>query len=114
MVFEIIWFLNHQSITIRSMTIFVDNDTESAIGQKSMSLSSEEIKPLDINFSHKFFYSNGGRLYLNVDNAILRQNDLFSHIQINYFHINRYLVYELNNWSVNPSNNWTTMFVCCS
>ena len=45
-----------------------------------MSLLSEEIKPLDINFSHKCFYSNGDRLYLNVDNAILRQKDLFSHI----------------------------------
>ena len=68
-------------------------------------VSSEKNKPFDTNLGPTMSNLINGGVILNFKNSVLVQK--FSSSSYKNFILNLYLVYELNTWPLNPTNNFT-------
>ena len=68
-------------------------------------ISSEEIKPCGTSLEPKMSNLANGRVNLKFNNSVLVQKS-FPSLYSNFI-LNLYIVYELNNWPRNPTNNLT-------
>ena len=67
--------------------------------------SSEKIKPFDTNLEPTMSSLANGKIILKFKNAVLVQK-IFSSLYSNFI-LNLYIVYQLNTWPLNPTNNFT-------
>ena len=71
----------------------------------STGISSETIKPFHTNLEPTMSNLANGRVILKFNNYVLVQK--ISSSLYNNFILNIYIVYELNNWPCNPTNNFS-------
>ena len=77
----------------------------------SVGKSSEIIKPFNINFEPTMSNLANGRLILKISNSVLVQK-VFLHSLYSNFIVNLYIVYKLNNWPRNHTNNFPLKIIC--
>ena len=74
----------------------------------STRISSENIKPFDTGLKPTMSNLANGRVNLKLNNSLLIQKS-FSALYSNFI-LNLYIVYELNTWPRNPTNNFTLKY----
>ena len=70
----------------------------------------EKIKPFDTNLEPITSTLANGRVILKFNKSVLVQK-CYSSLYSNFI-LNLYIVYELNNWEHNPTNNFTHKKKC--
>ena len=81
------------------------NNNKQVTNGTATQISSEKVKSFDTKFELTMFNVANGRVILKFNKSVLLQkcsSSLYSN-----FILNLYIVYELNNWSRNPPNNFT-------
>ena len=73
-------------------------------------ISSKKIKPFETNLKLIMFDLANGRVILKFNNSVLVHRGYFS-LHSSFF-LNLHIAYELNNWPINPSNNFLLKIVC--
>ena len=71
----------------------------------STGITSEKTKPLDVNLESTMSNLANSRISLKFNNFVLAQKS-FSSLYSNFI-LNLYIVFELNNWPLNPTNDFS-------